>query len=240
MHKNSLIVFVFSVLLWACNSSESNQSTSGSVENMNLSAVEFSQKIGSNPDAQIVDVRTQREYKGGHIAKATNIDISSNEFEAMASALDKNKPTFVYCLSGSRSKSAVKYLQSQGFTKVYDLPGGMLEWRRQNLPEDRLLASGPGLSMNDYLAKLKEKPTVLVDFYADWCVPCRKMEPFIRNISEELGDNVLVLRIDVDQNQELAKELGVSALPVIKVYKNQKESWHHMGYADEATLRAQI
>jgi len=78
---------------------------------------------------QLVDVRTLREYKGGHIGKAINIDLfQGGSFKQAIEKLDKSKPVYLYCRSGSRSKKAAKKILDMGFEKVYDLKGGYMQW----------------------------------------------------------------------------------------------------------------
>lgn len=66
----------------------------------------------------------------------------------------------------------------------------------------------------------KSDKTVLVDFYADWCGPCKMMSPIIDEIAEELGDNIKVGKVDSDENIELAEEFGIMSIPTILVFKN--------------------
>ena len=78
---------------------------------------------------QLVDVRTPREYKGGHIGKAINIDLfQGSSFKQVIEKLDKSKPVYLYCRSGSRSKKAAQKILDMGFEKVYDLKGGYMHW----------------------------------------------------------------------------------------------------------------
>lgn len=62
---------------------------------------------------------------------------------------------------------------------------------------------------------------VIVDFYAEWCGPCQLLAPILENIAKE-NDNVVVLKIDVDKNTELAREHGILSIPTIEIYKNSK------------------
>lgn len=64
-----------------------------------------------------------------------------------------------------------------------------------------------------------EKP-VLIDFYADWCGPCRMMGPIIEEIAEEKSDTIKVGKINVDENQDLAMKYGVMSIPTIVIIKN--------------------
>ncbi len=82
-----------------------------------------------NKKVQLVDVRTPREYKAGHIGKAINIDFfQERDFKASFGKLDKGKPVYLYCRSGSRSRKAARKVLDMGFGKVYDLQGGYMQW----------------------------------------------------------------------------------------------------------------
>jgi rhodanese-related sulfurtransferase len=87
-------------------------------------------KAVNNNDVQLVDVRTPREFRGGHIARAVNIDyFQGAAFEKAFDEMDRTKPVYVYCRSGNRSLKAARKLVSMGFEKVYDLQGGILKWK---------------------------------------------------------------------------------------------------------------
>ncbi len=92
-----------------------------------LSSAEFKDVINSN-DVQLLDVRTADEYSRGHIDEARNVDFMQTEqFQADADHLDKNRPVAVYCAAGGRSQKAASYLSEKGFT-VYELNGGYNSW----------------------------------------------------------------------------------------------------------------
>lgn len=85
-----------------------------------------------NPAVQFVDVRTSLEYGRGYIQPADNIDVMSNSFTEQFSAYDKDKPLYIYCRSGTRSGKAASKLAQEGFTEIYDLEGGILQWNKSN------------------------------------------------------------------------------------------------------------
>ncbi|MEO1035992.1 MAG: thioredoxin [Pseudomonadota bacterium] len=64
-----------------------------------------------------------------------------------------------------------------------------------------------------------ERP-VLVDFYADWCAPCRVIAPIVEDLAEELGDRLDVVKVDVDQNQSLAATYGIRGIPTLVLFKD--------------------
>ena len=80
-------------------------------------------------DIQIVDVRTPEEYKEGFISNSQNIDFKSPTFDKDITKLDKAKPVILYCKSGARSAKCSKKLKDAGFVKIYDLEGGITQWK---------------------------------------------------------------------------------------------------------------
>lgn len=71
---------------------------------------------------------------------------------------------------------------------------------------------------------------VLVDFWATWCPPCRKMTPDVDALAAEMGDRAIVAKVDVDQAQSLAQRHKISALPTVVVFKGGKEVARQVGY----------
>lgn len=226
----------FTVILNSCSTGQSQKVRA------NLTAVEFSEKIKELPNAPVIDVRTPDEFSSGHLQNAQNIDISGGDFNQQIETLDKSKPVFVYCLSGGRSASAASAMRGAGFKEVYELDGGIMKWRGANLPETTSLAKpkATGMSKADYEKLFDTDKVVLVDFYADWCGPCKQMKPDIEAITKEMADKVTVVRINADDNVELCKELQIDALPTIKVYKNKALAWTNVGFIDKAGMMAKI
>ena len=96
----------------------------------NVTAQQFFELIQKD-DGVVLDVRTQGEYSRGHIANSTLISTSDRDFVKKAMLLQKDKPLYVYCLTGSRSRSVVNYLSKQGFTHLYNLSRGTMSWQRE-------------------------------------------------------------------------------------------------------------
>lgn len=94
----------------------------------NLDAVAFKEKMESTEDAVVIDVRSEAELADGSIPGYTMINMFSPDFATRIEDLDRNKSYFVYCRSGNRSGSACSFMASKGFTKVYNLSGGIGAW----------------------------------------------------------------------------------------------------------------
>jgi rhodanese-related sulfurtransferase len=88
----------------------------------------------NNPHLIILDVRTPQEFSTGHLKGALNIDFKSPDFASKIDELDKSATYLVYCLVGGRSGKAMKLMQEKGFSKVFNLEGGITKWEDSNLP----------------------------------------------------------------------------------------------------------
>jgi thioredoxin 1 len=132
-------------------------------------------------------------------------------------------------------------MHGMGFKEVIGLKGGMMEWRAAKLPEEGVTLSGDqGLTKDQFDLFLNSEKLVLVDFYADWCQPCQKMKPYLEEISNEMKDRVVVIRINADDNRSLCQNLGVSSLPVLQLYRSKKMVWSHNGYISKEEVIVQL
>ncbi|MBT8261639.1 MAG: rhodanese-like domain-containing protein [Bacteroidia bacterium] len=94
-----------------------------------LNTNEFAQQIEAVGDIQLIDVRTPEEVAEGTIAGAVNFDFRAEGFEKKLEVLDKSNPVYLFCRSGGRSADAALLLKDLGFTEIYDLAGGMIDWK---------------------------------------------------------------------------------------------------------------
>ena len=122
--KKIVALIASALLLAGCSSSPSA---------MDLSVTEFSAKTAES-GVVTLDVRTPGEFAEGHIEGARLIDFQSGNFENEIATLDKNATYAVYCRSGNRSGQAVKVMQDAGFTNVFNMNGGVIEWANAGLP----------------------------------------------------------------------------------------------------------
>lgn len=232
--KFRIHILIVSIVLFAvaCNSSSSSQT---------LDPVAFKNKIATTPEAFILDVRTPSEFADGFIKNAVNIDYNSDNFKSEVKTLDKNKTYFVYCLSGKRSAAAADYMRSVGFKNMINLEGGILAWQHNNLPLTTTSAPvADKISLADYQQLIASDKTVLVDFFAPWCAPCIKMKPMLEELANEYKGKVKIVRIDISENKQLAQQLDVVQIPILKVFKNGKETWTYNGLAEKQDIIKQF
>ena len=80
------------------------------------------------------------------------------------------------------------------------------------------------------------KKPVLVDFSAEWCGPCKMMVPILNQVKEELGDDVKIIKIDVDKNQKLASAYDVKGVPTLMIFKEGNLKWRESGVRQATEL----
>ncbi|MEZ5046901.1 MAG: thioredoxin domain-containing protein [Chitinophagaceae bacterium] len=217
-----------------------------------LSACSFSQKGSGTIDVNtyfellskdnnkiILDVRTPGEFAQEHLNNAININFNSSDFEAQVAQLDKKKTIYLYCLSGGRSGSALGVLTKLGFENVYNLKGGILQWKAKNFPlnnSDAGAQTWKGMSEADYQQMVQGDVPVLVDFKASWCGPCKQLKPILTELQEEYKGKLKVLFVDVDENKSLADAMKIRSIPLMIYYKNGKIAMNIEGFADKASI----
>jgi len=191
-------------------------------------------------NTQLLDVRTAEEYKSGHIAHALQANWKNQEeFRSRIQYIDKTKPVYVYCAAGSRSKEAAQWLRSNGFTEVYELTGGFIKWKADNKPVEGMPDIKP-MTMEAFTAELSANGITLVDIGAEWCAPCRTMEPVLQSLQKDMAGKFKLVKIDAGIHTDLMKQLQASEIPTFIVYKNGKEVWRKTGVTDQEELKKAI
>lgn len=84
-----------------------------------------------------------------------------------------------------------------------------------------------------------DKP-VLVDFYADWCGPCKMMAPVIKQFALEMGDRIRVLKVDVDRNAAVAANYRIQGVPTLMLFRNGNVLWRQAGVVSGSVLKQVI
>lgn len=84
--------------------------------------------------------------------------------------------------------------------------------------------------MKSSFSKIIDSETpVLVDFYADWCGPCKMLAPILKQVKDEMGQSIKIVKIDVDKNQAIASKYQVRGVPTMLLFKNGKQLWRQSG-----------
>jgi thioredoxin 1 len=77
---------------------------------------------------------------------------------------------------------------------------------------------------------------VVIDFHALWCSPCKIQSPILNEVANELGDRIRVIKIDIDQNSEIASRYNIKSVPTLIMFKNGKQIWRQSGVVSKKQL----
>tara|TARA_B100000945_G_scaffold26877_1_gene18715 strand:- start:33 stop:407 length:375 start_codon:yes stop_codon:yes gene_type:complete len=119
-------LFLFFILFSNCNQNQ----------NLNIEPDKVYDLLSNNNknNSILLDVRTEEEFIESKINNSLNIDFYSDNFKISILSLDKSKTYYVYCRSGRRSLNTVEFMRENGFSKSYNVDGGIIKWTDLNLP----------------------------------------------------------------------------------------------------------
>ena len=90
--------------------------------------------------------------------------------------------------------------------------------------------------MENFSDLIQSDKPVLVDFYADWCGPCKAMDPVIQEVAKELTGKVRIIKINIDKNTSAAQAYSVMAVPTYILFRKGNILWRHAGMIDKSSL----
>lgn len=235
--KNALKMVVFATLVALAGCQGSSNAQSGTVKET-IPVDQFEKKLAETPNAQLIDVRTADEFSEGHLKNAVNMNVNREDYKQQFGTLDKNRPVFVYCLSGGRSSNAAKIMQQMGFKEIYNMDGGILKWDKAGkyIEHGNAPPRSSGMTLADFNKLVAQKNYVLVDYNASWCAPCKKMAPILESVANKKKNKMALVKINADDNKDLMKQKGIDAIPYLELYLDGKLVWKHDGFIDEEQL----
>lgn len=227
--KKLLAFFTFSALLISCQGNAQD----------GLPPAGFEKRMQAG-QVQLLDVRTAGEFQSGHLKNSLQADwLDKAQFAERIKYLDKSKPLLVYCASGIRSAAAAKYLLSNGFQEVQNLKGGLTAWKLEGKTIEAPSGSAQ-MTLDQYQDLTRSAEVVLVDFGAEWCPPCKKMEPVLAQLQKELAGKFKLVKVDGGLDIDVMKSQNVETLPVFIIYQNGKETWRKQGVVELSELKDKI
>ena len=188
-----------------------------------VNPAEFQQLI-KKPGSVLLDVRTQSEFKNGHISNSGQLNYYAFNFRKKLLLLPKDEPIYLYCNTGWRSEKAAKILVENGYNNVYNLEHGIMDWELQNLPvaidPDAKPDTENKMEYEELARFIESGKPVFVDFYAPWCGPCRTMMPIVDELKTKYHNQITVIKVNVDASKKLIKEMKIQSVPYLAFYKN--------------------
>lgn len=96
------------------------------------------------------------------------------------------------------------------------------------------------INSSEFSGLLQEDKLLVVDFYATWCGPCKKLSPTLDEVSEELGEQVNIVKVDVDESEDLAMNYGIRSVPTVLFFKNGQQVDKFVGALPKSEIVAKI
>ena len=127
--KYFFFLLFIACIFFACQNAGTSAAADQNDAYVQLAPAAFKEKLATVENPQLIDVRTPREYEKGTIDGAVMINYKDKNFAAETAKLNKNRPLFIFCQSGGRSRAACTQLANEGFTEVYELKGGYGSWK---------------------------------------------------------------------------------------------------------------
>jgi thioredoxin len=130
-------------------------------------------------------------------------------------------------------------MKEMGFQQVFELKGGMNAWKSENKVVEGK-STQKEMSSIEFNNAINLDSFVLVDFGAEWCPPCKKMEPVIERLKKNNASKLSIVKVDGGRDETILKTFHVTALPVFILFKGGKQIWRKEGIVEEKEIAALI
>ena len=215
------------------------QTTQQPAEVIHVNSIEF-QKLIEKGNGTLLDVRTKSEFNAEHIENSGQLNYYSTGFKRKLELLPDDQPILLYCNTGYRSRKAGEYLVKNGYRQVYNLEHGIMEWNLEELPviegDKSQLGKENMVSLDQYTQMINSESLVFIDFYAQWCGPCRQMMPMIDSLKTEYHGRVNIEKVNADISKKLVKELALIGVPHFVLYKDNQLLYEKNGLVSREEL----
>lgn len=94
--------------------------------------------------------------------------------------------------------------------------------------------------MSKFIELINGDQPVLVDFYADWCQPCKVMAPILEEVKNDLGGSIRVIKVDTDKNQQVSMKYGIRGIPTLILFQNGEIKWRQSGVVPKEMIVGNI
>jgi thioredoxin len=126
-----------------------------------------------------------------------------------------------------------------GYQQVFELQGGMNSWKSADKSIEGK-TSQKQMSTLEFNNSIKSAHFVLVDFGAEWCPPCKKMEPVLASLQKNNPNKISLVKVDGGKDEDILKSFNVTALPVFILFKDGKQVWRKDGIVTEQEIAGNL
>ncbi|HON53206.1 MAG TPA: thioredoxin domain-containing protein [Bacteroidales bacterium] len=211
----------------------------------NVSASEFKSLI-EKKNGVIADIRTPAEFERGYIPGATLYNSQDPNIGTLLLSIPKTKPVYVYCYSGARSRQIATFLANNGYTQVYNLQRGLIDWNSMGYtlqtPANAAANSAQphAYTLQKHTQLINKQSLVFIDYYAPWCAPCKQMMPMIDELTAQYKGKILIEKVNTDASKEVMQQLQIKGVPYLVLYKDGKPVYTQYGMVSKEVLQTEF